>query len=262
MKDLVIQHSRTQGLFMDWRHLHSQYEILFVKEGQVVIDSNASTFTVTTPCIIVHKPFYLHRANAPENAVYDRYIINISEELLSKVSGLIPGFAFFSSATTTPITLDDEMCERLTEEFDKILCAYQENNESRALLNIALLLLDIAEYATEKGVPLPANDSYISKVIHYISEHYADDIKIDRIADYFYISRSKLISDFKKSIGVTIKKYIMFVKISNAQCFLTAGKTISETAALCGFYDNSHFISTFRLLTGMTPKDFVKKRIN
>jgi len=262
MKDLVVQHMRTNGLHMDWRHLHSQYEILFVKEGTVTVDSNALSLTVDQPSVIVHKPFYLHRANATAGVVYDRYIINISDGLLSKINTLIPHFEFFSSATTTVISLNEAMTEALTTDFDSIVTAYQNHNEARALLEIALMLLKVSEYAVETGHSVPQSDSYIAEVIRYISLHYADDIKIDRLADVFYISRSKLFADFKKNIGVTVKKYIMFVRISNAQCFLASGKSISETASLCGFYDNSHFISTFRQLTGMTPKEFTKKSVS
>ena len=261
-KSLVVEHNRTKGHYMGWRHLHSQYEILFVKEGSVVVDSNATTFRINTPSLIVHKPFYLHCANAPEGELYDRYIINIADEWMVKIKDLIPNFSLFSSATTTVIPFSEAMTASITSDFDSILCAYQNHKEERALLEIALMLLKVTEYAHDKGVPLSEKNHYISDVIRYISLHYAEDIKIDPLADLFYISRSKLISDFKKCIGVTIKKYIMFVRISNAQYYLNTGSSISETASLCGFYDNSHFISTFRLITGMTPKEFIKKKPN
>lgn len=260
MSGLVTQYFCTDGLNMPWRHLHSQYEILFVKEGTVVIDSNATTVTVSTPTVLVHKPFYLHRANAAEGSAYERYVINISPEFLGKIEALIPNFSIFISSQPAVIPLDAALTEETVTAFESIHADMKADRKSHALIKIALMLLKISEYATEQGIVAPDNDGYIDKIVRHISLHYADDIKIDRLADQFFVSRSKLISDFKKNVGVTIKKFVMFVRISNAQFFLAEGKSITETAQLCGFYDNSHFISTFRLLTGMTPRDFLKKK--
>ena len=258
LNSLVVHHIHTNGLTMPLRHLHRQYEFLFVKQGSVKVESNAATLVIDSPTLIVHKPFSLHRANAPEDALYERYVINISEELLCKIRDLIPLFSFFSSSGTTLIPLKGEILDEVFDRLDSIYHHHKAERTQRALLEIAILFLSVTEYAAESGIHVPQSDGYIGEVIKYISNHYADDIKIDFLADYFFVSRSKLISDFKKSIGIPLKKYTMFVRISNAQTFLNAGKTISETAALCGFYDNSHFISTFRQLTGKTPKEFCK----
>ncbi len=260
MDSIFAVHKYTDGLVMNLRHLHSQYEILFIKDGTVHVESNASFFTVSTPSLIIHKPFYLHRANAPRDRLYERYVINISGDLLAKVEHLIPNFSFLSAAETAVIPLDDDMIETVTDCMERVIDSHARGSLSETLLEIALLLVRATDYAVQKKIPLPPENGYIADVIRYITKHYADDIKIDFLADTFFVSRSKLIADFKASIGVTVKKYIMFVKISNAESFLYAGKSITETASLCGFYDNSHFIAAFKLLTGMTPKEFTRKK--
>ena len=260
MQELIVTHACTDGISMEFRHLHSQYEILFIKRGSVTVDSNADTLKLQAPCIVIHKPFHLHRANAPTGTPYERYVINIAGELLAKIKVLIPHFSLLDASQATVVPLNDTLLEKVDQSFREIHKDANEGRNDYALLKIALMLLSLSEYAAEKGIVAPENASYIAEVVRYISLHYADDIKIDRLADQFFVSRSKLISDFKNTIGVTIKKYIMFIRINNAQYLLSEGHSISETATLCGFYDSSHFISTFRSLTDMTPKEFLKKK--
>ena len=260
MKDLIVRHITANGVSMPLRHLHSQYEFIFVKGGKATMESNTTVLEIDKPTLVVHKPFSLHRANADEDSQYDRYLIIISNELLERLSEFVPNISFFSTAGTAVIPLEGEFAQTVFDELDQLCQDFRYEKKYQTLLKTALLLLSLTEYATEAGIPQPASEGYIGEVIKYISIHYAEDITIDMLADYFFVSRSKLISDFKKCIGIPIKKYTVFVRISNAQYFLNQGKTISETAALCGFYDNSHFISTFHILTGKTPKEYCKLR--
>ena len=260
LNNLIVRHITSKGLSMPLRHLHCQYEFLFVKSGKATVESNTTVMEIENPTLIIHKPFSLHRVNAEDDSVYDRYMIIISNELLNRLRDLIPNFSFFSSAGTSVIPLEGDFTDSLFEQLEEICQNFRNEKKHQTLLKTALLLLSVTEYAEEKGIAQPPSEGYIGEVIKYISTHYADDITIDMLADYFFVSRSKLISDFKKSIGVPIKKYTVFVRISNAQHFLNQGKSISETASLCGFYDNSHFISTFHILTGKTPKEYCKLR--
>lgn len=260
LKDLIVRHITSNGVSMPLRHLHSQYEFIFIKYGQPKVESNTSVLDIQQPTLVVHQPFSLHRANVEGDTLYDRYLIIISNELLERLSEFVPGISLFSTAGTAVIPLEGDFADSVFEQLDQLCLDFRNEKKYQTLLKTALLLLSVTEYASETGIPLPTSGGYIGEVIKYISTHYSEDITIDMLADTFFVSRSKLISDFKKSIGVPIKKYTVFVRISNAQYFLNQGKTISETAALCGFYDNSHFISTFRILTGKTPKEYCKLR--
>lgn len=258
LNNLIVRHKSSQGISMPLRHLHCQYEFVFLKSGKATIESNTTVFEIDNPTLIVHKPFSLHRVNADDDTLFDRYIVIISEELLNKIHELVPKFSFFTNAGATIIPLEGDFANSVFKQLDELCQDFRNEKKHQTLLKTALLLLSITDYAEEQGISQPASEGYIGEVIKYISTHFAEDITIDMLADYFFVSRSKLISDFKKSIGVPIKKYTVFVRISNAQHFLNQGKSISETAALCGFYDNSHFISTFHILTGKTPKEYCK----
>ena len=90
LNSLFVRHIATNGVSMPLRHLHSQYEFVFIKSGKAVVESNTNVLNIEKPTLIVHKPFSLHRANADQTSLYDRYLIIISDELLSRIRTFIP----------------------------------------------------------------------------------------------------------------------------------------------------------------------------
>lgn len=257
VKPITASHKVGAGIEMPVRHLHSQYEFLYIRSGKVLVESNADSLMVEYPCIIIHKPFSLHRANSAD-AVYDRYCVNCTKEQLDKISALVPRLSFIDAKSLTIIKTSREIDPLLVEYFTKIEAYCRSEMDSLALIHLALLLVTITEYTDYDKLVPTQSEGYISEVVNYIGQKYSEKLSIDAIADHFFVSRSKLIADFKKHISVSIKQYIMLIRVFNAQRHLQNGKTISETALLCGFYDESHFVGTFHSLTGTTPKKFVK----
>ncbi len=258
MKSITALHTVSSGFDMPVRHLHSQYEFLYVRKGSVCVESNADSLQVEFPCLIIHKPFSLHRANASKDQVYDRYVVMCTKEQLDKISGLVPRLPAIDSKSLTVIKVTREIDFLLIEYFTKIQAYCASGMDNLALIFLSLLLATITEYTDcDKLIPTKS-EGYISEVVNYIGQKYSEKLSIDAIADKFFVSRSKLIADFKKHISVSIKQYIMLIRVFNAQRYLQGGKSISETALLCGFYDESHFVGTFHSLTGITPKKFIK----
>lgn len=255
---LTVMHTVTKGYAPLVRHLHSQYEFMHVRSGTVTVESNADTITIDGPCFIVHRPFALHRASVEKGVHYERFVINCTPELLDKIIPLVPNFSVIDSHSLTVIKISKAMDMLLVEHLTKIQSCMTSDNLSLARVYLALLLITLTEYTESDNLLPTKSEGYIGKVVHYIGQNYAENITIDQLADMFYVSRSKLIADFKKYIRVSIKQYTMLMRVYNAQRFLQSGKSISETAYLCGFYDESHFVGTFHSLTGMTPKNFLK----
>jgi AraC family transcriptional regulator len=59
---------------------------------------------------------------------------------------------------------------------------------------------------------------------------------------------------FHQHFGCTIGEYLRRVRIARAQTLLARRDLkVAEIALACGFYDQSHFTTAFRRLTGMAP---------
>jgi len=97
-----------------------------------------------------------------------------------------------------------------------------------------------------------------SQIIRYIEKHYAEDVTITEIAKELGVSASFLSRIFKKEIGIPIHEYLNQYRISKSLSLLKT-HTITEVGYICGFCDNSHFISIFKKYIGTTPMQYKKQ---
>jgi AraC-like DNA-binding protein len=72
---------------------------------------------------------------------------------------------------------------------------------------------------------------------------------------YSYFSRY-----FKSLIGKTFSEYLTYVRITEAEkMLLTTDLNITEVALESGYSNSSYFIAQFRVMKGMSPRQFKKK---
>ena len=99
-------------------------------------------------------------------------------------------------------------------------------------------------------------NSLIDEIIQYINYHLDEEIKIDDLANHFFISKFHLIREFKKHSGTTVHKYIIQKKLILAKELILKGTPIIQVYVLCGFGDYSNFFRAFKNEYGVTPKQF------
>ena len=257
-RGVAIYHNCEKGFSMPLRHSHIQYELLYIKEGRVTIDNNGQQITVNAPYVVIHKPFTLHRATADPSFVYDRYIINFDSELISAFLRWTPDINKITESSIIMIRPDTDSALKLNALCESALKLFEEEKYGKCELFLALILDTVCECrfdgASYSG---GVENKYVSEAMNYIDLHYGENILIEDLAKQLFVSRAKLIADFKKYNGITIKQYIQLTRINYAKLMLLSGISITRTAQNCGFCDDSHFVYTFRRLVGMTPKAFV-----
>jgi AraC-like DNA-binding protein len=74
------------------------------------------------------------------------------------------------------------------------------------------------------------------------------------------VSASFLSRIFKKEIGIPIHEYLNQYRISKSLSLLKT-HSITEVGYICGFCDNSHFISIFKKYIGTTPMQYKKQHL-
>ena len=89
------------------------------------------------------------------------------------------------------------------------------------------------------------------------------DISIDDICNTLFISRSKMIREFKKHYHTTPHAYLLDRKISFAKMLLQNSRhSIKAIAAHLCFADEKYFANVFKAKTGMTPSQYRKSKTN
>ncbi|MGQ0540449.1 MAG: AraC family transcriptional regulator [Blastocatellia bacterium] len=79
-------------------------------------------------------------------------------------------------------------------------------------------------------------------------------IDVTRLSDDFCLSHRQFERKFKELSGFSPKTYSRIARFSAALKEYGSGKSLTDIAYDCGYYDQSHFINDFKEFSGYNPK--------
>lgn len=127
---------------------------------------------------------------------------------------------------------------------------------------IQIMTLLLREFSTNlNSIPEEASnsDNAIARSLDYIRTYFNSNISIQDICNEINMSPYHFIRSFKQKYGLTPYQYLIELRINKAKDILACGQhSVSETAILCGFVSVSHFSSTFKRKTGVSPLEYKK----
>ncbi len=106
----------------------------------------------------------------------------------------------------------------------------------------------------------PTGYARLLSVVEFVTARFSQPIEVAELAELVDLSVSQLQREFGRLFGTTPIQYIREVRVGVA-CHLleTSNQTLTNIAAQCGFYDQSHFSRQFKASTGMTPLDYRRR---
>lgn len=100
----------------------------------------------------------------------------------------------------------------------------------------------------------------INKILNYIEEHLYQEIKLKDISNVINYSKSHISREFNKYLGISLPKYIMKRRLSNAAIMIyTTDKPIGYIADTHGFGSDRYFITLFKKELGISPLNYRKR---
>jgi YesN/AraC family two-component response regulator len=101
---------------------------------------------------------------------------------------------------------------------------------------------------------------HIRKAMDYIYEHLHEKITVSQLAKNAGLNSTYLSKLFIKETGENISDFITKAKVTTAENMLKFSEfSYLEIALSLGFSSQSYFISTFKKVSGMTPKEYREK---
>ncbi|RXZ79199.1 response regulator [Paenibacillaceae bacterium] len=103
------------------------------------------------------------------------------------------------------------------------------------------------------------NKSYwiVEKAMKYIADHSHEDLKASEVAAWLKITPSHFSFIFNQSTNKNFKEYMNELRIEQAKELLaTTHDKVFEIADQVGYKEYKYFVSVFKTVTGMTPKEF------
>lgn len=158
---------------------------------------------------------------------------NMGEEIRSKVNRILHDA---KGSTVPPMPVEQiHTVEQLTQYLEEIIQEATMATKSQKI---------------EQG-------SIVGFVIHYIKEHFAEDITLDGVAEKLNITGRYLSTHFKEKTGINFIDKLNEVRIEKAKEQLRSSElAIHEIANKTGYYSLSSFNRMFKKFTGVTPSEY------
>ena len=240
-------------------HWHASYELLMVYEGDCRLTVCESPVRLTPPCMILYRPFILHRMSVDDDSLYVRSMVNFTAQDAALFSERLFSLSFLEDAPFLILPITEAQCRGLDGWFQGAINAKNDFSESR--LFIGLLLHFVQREAERLGLPNGKIDfPYISGVLEHLSSHLDLPLQLESTAELFHVGRTKLNEDLRRVTGMTFKRYLTLLRMAHAKEMLSHGCSVIDTALSCGYGSESHFIDSYRRYWGHTPGEEGKEK--
>lgn len=134
----------------------------------------------------------------------------------------------------------------------------QENSDSMIEYSLAgqLFLMTATLFSGIKH-----KNHYVRQVKNYINAHYMQEVSVEQISLHLGLDRRYLVRLFKEKTGQTIQDYIIEVRMDEACRQLALGRSVNETATICGYRDTCNFSKMFKRRYGVSPMHWRKLNV-
>ena len=238
--------------------------------GDVTYYIEDREFDLKPGAIILIAPEQYHQAtiNTRTGQAYERYVLWLDPEYLKRLSTdksdlLLPFQKTYITSAHIQLTRDMQIL--INNLLEMILTSSVSQEYGADLLTnsyIIELLVHIARmklfqqdtYLDQRLNDNPENSPIITNTLNYINSHIYEDIRIQDITDYLYISRSYLSRVFNEEMGLSVHQFIAKKKLFLARQDLLGGTPVKEICQKYSFGNYSSFYRAFRTEFGQSPR--------
>jgi YesN/AraC family two-component response regulator len=136
---------------------------------------------------------------------------------------------------------------------------FNDLNKLKSFDDISYWMSKILDYYLEQVIDVVnvKNKDVIKKAIHYINNHFRDDLKTETVANLVFLNTSYFSTLFKQERGLGFAEYVQHVRVEESKLMLTNSNTpILDIAIANGFNSQSYYTKVFKKYTGHTPKQY------
>ncbi len=249
---------------MPTKHLHDEYEIYYLMEGERFYFIGQRTYHIRKGSLVFINKNVIHKTGLASGPYHDRILIEFCGEPFGRF------FSFFGD-----MTLESFFEEHTgVMNFDPREQSYIENlllgiqseihhkkpgyrlSVMNRLASLLIFAMRHKERASSDKENFPGSAKYqkVDDVAKYIVKNCTRPMSLESVADNFYINKCYLSRIFKEITGFTINEYINVHRINKAQELLADSTlSITEVAAECGYESLTYFEKVFKTYREISP---------
>ncbi|THB79206.1 MAG: AraC family transcriptional regulator [Desulfobacteraceae bacterium] len=252
-------HEAAKGNYSTRAHSHEEISIGFLELGSSRIRCRSLDLDMDVNQAILIPPRTVHLCEPHDESRFSFKMLGIDSD-------------WFSTAfDTDPLTLLPQVvvlgqealaCKtsffNMIPQFEDALQA-----ETESILFLEYLLFNVFGGSSSSGADIlpigdaaAENDIEMMRVKVFVDENFTESIRLETLAGLCRISQYSVLRRFKQAFKLTPHAYILNQRINLAKQMLLSGEAVARVAVDCGFFDQSHFIKTFRQFVGVAPQAY------
>ena len=233
-------------------HFHRDFELICVEKGEIDITVEDQVYRAREGqmALVLSNLIHAFTSHAP-----NRIIIHVFSQ------DNVPAFAKQVADRTVRTPVFD--CDPDVRDFYVRYCI-EKGNRSRFALKGALYaicgeFIDKCEFLAPGAPRSGGNTQLLHQMLSYISEHYQEEISLEKMAQDLGYEMHYLSRVFSTNIKMNIRGYINLYRVDSARERLIGSQdSIAQIAMESGFQSIRSFNRVFSANTGMTPMDYRK----
>lgn len=242
-------------------HCHNFYEAYYFLEGNVEYQVEGHKYVPTPHSLLLLSPHTFHGVKVLDSQLYKRFSLHFHPHVLTveRRAFLLSSFSSFEKQPERISYFEDLESYGLTTYFEAIKdCSAQSEKMREQMLPISIeaLLSRIIQICDQKSSLADAKSpDTISQIIWYLNCHLQEEITLEQLSEYFYISKHHLNKVFRKATGTTVFDYLLRKRVITAQQLLANGASAQEASLKSGFSDYSAFYRAYTRILGHSPRE-------
>jgi len=111
-----------------------------------------------------------------------------------------------------------------------------------------------SKWASESHTP-----DWINTIHRLLQDRWKENLQLSDLSTQAGVHPGTISNYFPKYFSCTLGTYMRKLKVERALLMIKCSDfTLTEIALECGFFDQSHFIKTFRQMTGFLPSEYAR----
>ncbi len=250
-----------QGWSRESGHAHNSMEIVCCVNGSAyyVIDDMPRPIVLNKYDLLILYPGTYHTMYTSQNIKSKCTCVQINATLRNS-DKLLSAFSetFFKGDIYVKLNADDTIIsciKGISHEMENRQHHYDKVIKSE-IIRLAILLSRVADNTED---PSSLSNNYVADALAYIQQNISQTITPADIAEIIFISPEYLMRLFKKSLGKSVMKVILELRMSRGKFLLSnTSLKISRVADECGYINVQHFSMVFKKFTGESPSSYRK----
>ncbi|WP_239617699.1 helix-turn-helix transcriptional regulator [Cohnella mopanensis] len=249
-------------------HLHNDFELCLLLEGQLTVNSKKEHHHLTKQSIILFNPIQPHELSADQGGA-----LILSLQISPKFCGqYFPSLAnvVFDKSNLTEF-LPSEQLQLVYSLLIQLSFDYFDKKLGYEFMNISLLnqlfyqLLHTVPYrliSEEERAHNLQRLHRVNRIVNFIEENYAGKLLLSTIAESENLSLTYMSHFFKENLNTTFQQYLNQIRFEKAkQLIVQTNMKLIDICLECGFSDARYLNNLFLKHFGCTPKQYKEREL-